>query len=415
MMNWRTINIALSPNNTWHDTLEALAQLVLPWNWWLWKRGRAVEILEEHFARYHGVDRAYAVGSGREALYVILKALNLNPGDEIILQSFTCMVVVNSIVWSGLTPVYCDIDESFNLNPEKLESIINSKTKAVIVQHTFGIPAKLEKIRKICRERNLILIEDCAHAMGAMINGKKVGTMGDFGFYSLGRSKVISAVSGGIIICNNNKFLPELEREYAKLKGLPTGLIFQNLMHPLICSLAKATYGWGFGKILMVAGQKLKLLSFEVNKAEKQGVMKSPFPCQMPNALAKLALIQFSLLNKFNGHRRKLAKKYFEKLKGDFELIDPAKFPGAIFLRYPVLVKNPAKILKAAKQKGIILGDWYNVPVAPSDINEHKSGYRKGNNPHTESICRQVINLPTQQNISEMDADRIINLLNKNV
>jgi dTDP-4-amino-4,6-dideoxygalactose transaminase len=395
--------------------MEALKQLVLPWKWWSWKRGRAVGTLEDRFARYHGVGRAYAVGSGREALYLILKSLGLKENDEIILQSFTCMVVVNSIVWNGLKPVYCDTDESFNLNPEKLESIISSKTKAVIVQHTFGIPAQLEKIQKICRERNLILIEDCAHALGAEINGKKVGTMADFGFYSLGRSKVISAVSGGMIICNNNKFLPELEREYAELKDSPTGLIFQNLMHPIICSLAKATYGSGLGKLLMVAGQKLKLLSYEVTKSEKRGIMKKPFPCRMPNALAELGLIQFGLLDKFNEHRYKLAKKYFEKLKSEFKKVDPQKFPGAVFLRYPVLVKNPEDILKAAKRQGIILGNWNNVPVAPADIDQSKSGYKKGENLHTENICQQVVNLPTQQNINEKDSNKIINFMNKNV
>ncbi len=415
MLKLKTINIALSPNNTWRDTLEAAAQLVLPWNWWSWRRGRAVVELETRFAEYHGVKRAWAVGSGREALYVILKSLNLKPGEEVILQSFTCMVVVNSIVWNGLKPVFCDIDESYNLSADALRAKITSKTRAVIVQHTFGIPAQLDKIRKICHERGLILIEDCAHALGADIAGRKVGTMGDFGFYSLGRSKVISAVSGGMIICNNEKYLSGLDSLYSKLADKPVSLILQNLLHPLICSIAKPTYGIWIGKLLMVIGQKLKLLSFEVTKAEKLGVSEGVFPTKMPNALAKLALIQFQLLDNFNKHRRYLSKIYFDGLKVGSNLSDPDKYTGAIYLRYPLLVTAARPLLLAAKNAGIILGDWYSTPVAPPDIDHVKSGYQNGENPSSEKVCLEIINLPTQQNISESDAERIINFLNNYV
>lgn len=416
-MKLRTINIALSPNNTWRDTLEAYWQLVLPWNWLHWKRGAAVGKLENKLARKLGVSKTYTIGSGREALYLILKSLNLDKGDEVILQSFTCMVVVNSINWNDLKPVYVDSDDTFNLDAEKLEAKINSKTRVVIIQHTFGIPAEVEKIKKICHKHGVILIEDCAHALGAMVDGKQVGTMGDFGFYSFGRSKVISAVSGGAIIVNTEKYRDSLEKEYAKLKDAKNFLIFQNLLHPIICSKAKLFYSVGLGKVIMVLSQKLKLLSFEVTKAEKKGVEVQPYPTRMPNALAKLAIIQLGWLDKFNARRRELAEFYFQRLhtRKDLKMPDPKKFPGAIFLRYPILSKNSGQIIKSAKKENIILGDWYNVPIAPADIDKHKSGYREGENANTEMLCKEVFNLPTQQNISDDDALRIVNFLNKNV
>ena len=166
----KPINIALSPNNTWRDTLVAFGELVLPWNWMSWKTdrmgGRARVELERRFGEWIGrPGDVRAVGSGREALYIILKALNLEEGDEIILQSFTCMVVVNAITWAGLKPVFVDADENYNLNVEKLKQAINPRTRGVIVQHTFGIPAEVVAVKKICEEKKLVLIEDCAHAM----------------------------------------------------------------------------------------------------------------------------------------------------------------------------------------------------------------------------------------------------------
>lgn len=412
-MGLRVVNIGLSPNNTWKDTLVAAGQIFLPWNWLSWKKGQARTELEKRFSDWLGVEKNYAVGSGREGLYLILKSLNLEEDDEIILQGFTCMVVVNSIVWSGLKPVFVDMDDNYNLDTEKLREKIGPRTRAVIVQHTFGIPADLEKVMKICREKNLVLIEDCAHAMGTEYQGRKVGTFGDLSFFSLGRSKVISCVSGGIVLANNIKYQESLAREVTACSEMSTGKIFQYLYHPVVCSKAKFLYGVQIGKLTMVVAQKLRLINFEVTPAEKAGRMVKPFPILLPNALAKVALVQFALLEKFNARRVAIAENYFQKLANVEGLKLPQKTAGSIWLRFPIQVENPAKLIAAANKEGVILGDWYTVPVAPPGINKEKSFYQDGICPNAEKICKHIVNLPTHQTVTDKDLEKIIKICSK--
>lgn len=412
-MNLRVVNIGLSPNNTWKDTLVATGQILFPWNWLGWKKGSARTELENRFADFLGVGKSYAVGSGREGLYMILKSLGLNGGDEIILQGFTCMVVVNAIVWAGLKPVFVDMDDSYNLDPEKLKEKIGPKTRAVLIQHTFGIPAEIKEIIKTCRENNLTLIEDCAHAMGAEYQGKKVGTFGDLSFFSLGRSKVISCVSGGIVVVNNSKYREAFEREFNESSEMPAGKIFQYLYHPIVCSKAKLLYGIQLGKLTMLVAQKLRLINYEVTPSEKAGKLVKPFPTRLPNALAKVALVQFSLLEKFNARRVAISEKYLQTLANIEGLKLPPKKAGAIWLRFPIEVDNPAKLMAAAKKEGVILGDWYTAPVAPPDINHEKSFYQKGSCSRVEKVCRRIVNLPTHQSITDRDLEKIIKICSK--
>lgn len=412
-MNLRVINIGLSPNNTWKDTMVAAAQILLPWNWFSWKKGSARLELEKKFADFLGVEKSYAVGSGREGLYMILKSLGLNEGDEIILQGFTCMVVINAIVWAGLKPVFVDMDDNYNLDPEKLKGKIGPKTRAVMVQHTFGIPAEIKEVIKVCQENNLLLIEDCAHAMGAEYQGKKVGTFGDLSFFSLGRSKVISCVSGGMVVVNNNKYKEAFEKEFSEASEMSGGKIFQYLYHPLVCSKAKLLYGIQVGKLTMLAAQKLRVINYEVTPAEKAGKLVKPFPNRLPNALAKVGLVQFSLLEKFNARRVAIAEKYFQSLASVKGIKLPPKKAGAIWLRFPIEVENPQKLIKSAKAQGVILGDWYTVPVAPPDINKEKSFYQDGSCSKVESACQRIVNLPTHQSITDRDLEKIIKICSK--
>jgi len=408
----KTIHIALSPNNTWRDTLAAAELLFLPWNWFSWKKGRAVSRLEDLFRDRLGAKMTAAVGSGREALLLILKSLAPQSGEEVLVQSFTCMVVINSIIWNGLKPVYVDIDRHFNLDLTDLQKKISPRTRAVIIQHTFGIAGRVAELKKICRERGLVLIEDCAHALGASANGQMLGSQGDFSFFSLGRSKVISCVNGGILAVNNEKYIEPVKHHLAHLQDWSWQYILQNLAHPLIFSLAKPLYGIGLGKALIVLAQKLRLLNKEITPQEKRAVKPAEFNGRLANAMAKIALLQMAKLDDFNRQRRWAAEYYFKHLRVGGKL-DPAALPGAIFLRYPLLISNPERVLSIGKKLGLYLGDWYSVPVAPPDIDQNKTLYQAGSCPETEKINRRMINLPTYQSLKKTDLKKICNLVNQ--
>src|SRR3989344_6097909 len=196
---FKPISISLSPNVQKDDVVLAFKLLFKPWTW---KKGLAVQKLEEEFKKYLGVKYAFSFNSGRSSLYAILKALDLPKGSDVLLQAFTCNAVPNPVLWAGLNPVYVDCGNDFN---SEVESYKVESYKAAIVQHTFGLPAKIEEISTIVRQKGGVVIEDCAHALGAKYNDKLVGTFGDAAFFSLARDKVISCVYGGMAVTNNDE------------------------------------------------------------------------------------------------------------------------------------------------------------------------------------------------------------------
>jgi 8-amino-3,8-dideoxy-alpha-D-manno-octulosonate transaminase len=159
-----------------------------------------VKEFEQAFAKTMGVDNALAVSSGTAALRVALAALGIGPGDEVITQSFTFVATVEAIIEARAVPVCADIDTTLNLDPVDLERRITSKTKAVILVHMLGTPARLPEIVKICRRHNLLLIEDTAWGCGGAMQGKPLGTWGNVGTFSFDFAKTMTTGEGGMLI-----------------------------------------------------------------------------------------------------------------------------------------------------------------------------------------------------------------------
>ena len=162
-----------------------------------------IKELENVFREYQNSKYAFSFNSGRSALFTIINALDIKEGDEVLVQAFTCNAVPNPVLWAGGIPIYVDVDDTLNIDPEDFERKITGRSRVVVIQHTFGVPAQIDKILEIAKRHNLIVIEDCAHALGATHNGKLVGTFGDIAFFSVGRDKVISSVWGGMITTND--------------------------------------------------------------------------------------------------------------------------------------------------------------------------------------------------------------------
>ena len=159
-----------------------------------------VKQFEHEFAAKMGVRHALAVTSGTAALRVALAALDIGPGDEVITQSFTFVATVEGIIESRATPTCAEIDTTLNLDPNDLLRRITPRTKAVIVVHMLGTPARLPEITEICRQHNLILIEDTAWGCGGGLQGKPLGTWGDVGTFSFDFAKTMTTGEGGMLI-----------------------------------------------------------------------------------------------------------------------------------------------------------------------------------------------------------------------
>lgn len=159
-----------------------------------------VQEFERSFATAMGAEYALAVTSGTAALRVALAALDIGPGDEVVTQSFTFVATVEAIIEAGAIPVCAEIDESLNMDPHDLRRKITPRTKAVIVVHMLGTPARLAEISKICEESGATLIEDAAWGCGGNLNGRALGTWGAVGTYSFDFAKTMTTGEGGLIL-----------------------------------------------------------------------------------------------------------------------------------------------------------------------------------------------------------------------
>jgi 8-amino-3,8-dideoxy-alpha-D-manno-octulosonate transaminase len=158
---------------------------------------------EEEFQKFMGVKYALGVTSGTSALHVAINALGVGPGDEVILPAETWHSDYNVIIMTGALPVFCEIDESFAMDPEDLKRKITPQTKVIIPSHLSGTVADMDKILAIAREHNLKVLEDSAEAIGAIYKGKRTGSMGDIGIFSFQTAKMMTSGEGGCVITND--------------------------------------------------------------------------------------------------------------------------------------------------------------------------------------------------------------------
>jgi 8-amino-3,8-dideoxy-alpha-D-manno-octulosonate transaminase len=146
---------------------------------------------------------ALAVTSGTAALSTALATLQVGPGDEVILPAWTWLSCFNAIVLAGALPVFAEIDESFNLDPDDLEGKITAQTKAIMAVHLQGCPCDMERILAVARRHRLAVLEDCAQSLGSSYKGRPVGSLGDIGIYSTQIYKTITSGEGGAVVTND--------------------------------------------------------------------------------------------------------------------------------------------------------------------------------------------------------------------
>lgn len=233
-----------------------------PFRW----RGPESKVLkfEQAYAKHLGVKYALGVTSGTTALYTAMAALEIGPGDEVILPAWTWFADYDAIVLCGGVPVFAEIDESFAIDPKDIEARITPRTKAIIACHLQGTPADMDPIMAIARKHNVRVVEDCAQCAGGRYKGKYVGTIGDIGINSFQLSKTITAGEGGAVTTNDAKLFERAMRfhDVAALRPPYTELLKGGVL-PGFASCNFRMSEWT-GAILYAQLQKLETITKNV-------------------------------------------------------------------------------------------------------------------------------------------------------
>ncbi len=405
----RPIAISLSPNASKEDARLAL-HLLFVQSYWSDQKvlSRAAEKLATHFPG-HFVALA---SSGRQALFDLLRSYGIGKGDEVILQAFTCIAVPEPILWTGATPVYADIaKESYSIDPEEVKKKITPNTKAIIVQHTFGISGPIQDILAIAKQHHIIVIEDCAHALGASYEGKKLGTFADAAILSFGRDKCISSVFGGAVITKDKSNINAIRAKQSERLAPPKSWVAQQLFHVVLLHYLLPIYFWHqTGKAFLVLAQRMHLVSRAVDYEEREGKRPAHISYSYSPALALLLLKQLEKLDRMTQRRQEIALRYRKELHG-FPL--PAQNADASWLRFPLRVDNAQGILLDARARNMLLGDWYDSALVPKSANARAFRYTEDMCPHAEDAARHVINLPTYPALSDDQVTSVITFMNQ--
>jgi len=181
---------------------------------WIAPLGENVNKFEEELSNYVGIGAAAALSAGTAAIHMAFKAVNVKEGDIVFCSSLTFSATANPIVYQNATPVFIDSEkETWNMEPEALKKAFEKypNPKAVILVHLYGVPAKVEEIKAICKEHNVPLIEDAAESLGATVNGKQTGTFGEFGIYSFNGNKIITTSGGGMLVSDNKEKIEKVK------------------------------------------------------------------------------------------------------------------------------------------------------------------------------------------------------------
>ncbi len=409
----RPIHHTFAPHVNGGYVLRTLSLLLQPW---MWREGPAREALRSALALQFDAD-TFLFASGREALVALLRALKGPERSEIIVQAYTCLVVPNAIQAAGCVPVYADIEQdTLNMDPTDVERKITPRTKAIICQHTFGIPADTHKLRSLCDRYGLLLIEDCAHILPDDQGPRTIGKDGDFILLSFGRDKAISGITGGAILSRNPAVSVQLKAEEGTARSLSLLRIKRLLCYPLVYTVARPLYGLRIGKALLVLARYLGVLVPILTREEKQGNME-PTLHKLPNACAALALAELEKLRQINDHRRHLTKLYLAESSKQQAASCKLSIPKAIhpalpMQKFPLFVRGAERIRHALKQKNIHLQDgWSGCTICPPGSPLEEADYKLGSDPKAEEASERILSLPTHPTMSENQALQLIQAL----
>ena len=313
-------------------------------------QGRVVSSLEEKSASLIGVNHAVAVSSGSAALHLSLLSLGVGEGSQVIMPSYVCTALLNAVHYVGATPVLADIDpNTYNITSENVEKVITDKTKAIIVPHMFGLPADIDAILSL----GIPGIEDCAHSIGATVNGRKAGSFGLVSILSFYATKMLGAGEGGMVLSND--------------RGLIDGIR-------------------------------------DLRAYDEREAYTVRYNYKLTDIQAAVVVSQLNKLSAFIEKRKEVAALYNHGLKRvGVRLPVVPEEREHIYYRYVILLENSLEFMKEMRKRGI---ECRRPVFKPLHRYLSLPGY-----PITDEVWEKAVSIPIYPSLTAEEAHRIVDAI----
>jgi len=370
-------------------------------------QGPAIVAYERAFARTVGVRHAYSFATARVGFYALLRALGVNPGDEVLLQVPTHIVIPNAIRYAGARPLYVDCRrDTYTIDLEQAERRITSRTRVLLLQHTFGMPADVEAALCLAERHGLEIVEDCVHALGSTYDSRHVGSFGRAAFFSTEETKTISTTMGGMVVTNDARVAASVREFQASCAWPSAPLVARYLVKLAVYHLLTEPRLHRSARALKRRLTGFDPLPVATTEEEQRGGRPPEYEQRLSNAQAVLGLRQLARLDANVAHRRTVAQSYEARLSqlglnppGRTQKADPA------FLRYPVWVENRAEAIHRAAPHAV-LGTWF-TSVLEEAFSPAYGEYEPGSCPQAEQAAKHLVNLPTHPRVGPRAVEAI--------
>lgn len=337
--------------------------------------GHFVAVFEDMFRKYCNSKYALTTNSCTSSLHLALLTAGVQKGDEVITSPITFIATGLSILYTGAKVIFADVEHlTGNINPISIEEKITKKTKAIIVVHFSGYPCDLEKIQKIGKKYNIIIIEDAAHALGATYNGKIIGSNSDFTCFSFQSIKHVTTGDGGMITFNNENYYPEL--------------------------IERRKFG--------IRKEFLDQKNYIDRPPNNNSLLG--FKYSMNEIAAAIGLANFQGLENRLLRRRRIASRYKEEFKNTPGIIltKEEQNRNSSYFFFPLLVEERIAFIKTLAKRGIEVGYWHQR-IDKNTIFKSNKSYLPG----VKYFDERQVALPIHDNLTDKDVDKIIKNIKK--
>jgi dTDP-4-amino-4,6-dideoxygalactose transaminase len=344
--------------------LRAAFERVYTNSWYI--EGKEDEKFEVAFAEYCESKYCVGTGNGLDSLMLALKALGISSGDEVIVPSNTYIATALAVTYVGAKPVFVEPDiRTFDINPNRIEEAITSKTKAIMPVHLYGQPCDMDPIIEIAKKHNLYIVEDCAQAHGATYKGRKIGSFGDAAGFSFYPGKNLGALGDAGATVSNSKELADKVR-------------------------ALGNYGSDYKYHHIYQGNNSRLDEMQ----------------------AAFLAVKLPILDKVNENRRATAKKYLEGIKNK-EVILPyvPEYANPVWHIFGIRCKRRKELEEFLNSKGIGTNKHYPIPMHLQECYKDL-GFKKGDFPIAEEISDTELSIPMYYGMTDEEVQYVINSIN---